>query len=108
MKRRISWKKLGFTQARPKRPGLYFVNVEREDAHPPQFMREGWEIANVFYDASGWSHNLYDNSDANAHWRISRITGIEQRWEKGMWTKGPIQIDWQAPSKQEAARDDER
>ena len=86
----MDWKKAGFTQRKPKEPGIYYV---RTDGHlpmgPPRNLREHWDVAQVFFDAGSYS-NAYDNREDFACWRIESLCGMTYAWQRGMWLKGPI------------------
>lgn len=85
-----NWKKAGFTQRRPKEPGVYYVAT---DGHlpmtPPRRLRENWDIAELRFYAGG-HHNDHENRESSAHWRLKTLSGLERAWHKGMWLKGPI------------------
>jgi len=86
----IPWKASGFTQRKPREPGVYFI---RTDGHLPQAparrLREHWEIAEIIYFAGSYT-NASDNSEQGAHWRVKTLDGLSYRWSRGMWIKGPI------------------
>lgn len=84
------WKAAGFSQRKPKEPGVYYV---RTDGHlpmtPPQRLREGWDVADVMFYAGSYS-NAHENREENAHWRVTTLNGLSFAWQPGMWIKGPI------------------
>ena len=91
MKKRFNWGKHGFSQKRPKEPGVYFI-VSNElicSHNGPRRLKEHWDIAEIYFYA-GSSGNVFENREYMAHWRIKYLQGIETGWKKGMWIKGPI------------------
>lgn len=84
------WKEAGFTQRKPKEPGVYFLKT---DGHLPMWparrLREGWDLAEVRFSAGGFG-NETDNREDLAHWRVQTLGGIDRAWHAGMWLKGPI------------------
>jgi hypothetical protein len=86
----MNWRKHGFTQKKPTKPGVYFVAT---DGHlpmaPARRLRERWDVADVIFFAGSYT-NAHDNVEANAHWRISTLGGLNYSWRPGMWLKGPI------------------
>ena len=85
-----SWRKHGFSQRKPTRPGVYYVVT---DGHlpmtPPRRIYEGWDVADVMFFAGSYS-NAHDNIEEFAHWRISTLNGTSYSWRPGMWMKGPL------------------
>lgn len=79
----------GFKQARPKFPGVYFIVADRkhETRHPLNRVREGWEIAHVYWENDGFG---IQEPTENGVWRIKTLGGLEYTWVKGAWLKGPI------------------
>ena len=79
----------GFRQARPTRPGVYFIVADRrhECLQPPNRIRDGWEIAHVFWENDGYGSK---EPTERGVWRIKTLGGIEYTWVKGTWLKGPI------------------
>jgi hypothetical protein len=85
----MNWKKYGFSQKKPKRPGVYFIVTDRSTLNPPQRLREGWDVCEVVFYAGSYT-NMSDNVEEFAHWRIHTLGGISHAWGKGTWMKGPI------------------
>ena len=85
----MNYRKAGFTQRKPKAPGVYFVSprIVRHDG--PRRHREGWEVAEIHFSAGGYG-NEHENREEAAHWHIKALGGLEYAWQPGMWTKGPI------------------
>jgi hypothetical protein len=84
------WKDAGFTQRRPKEPGVYFMRTDgHRPMNPPRRLRENWEIVELRYSAGGWG-NESDNREDAAHWRVNTLGGLDMAWRAGMWLKGPI------------------
>lgn len=90
---KISWRGVGFTQRKPREPGIYFIRLDAGHSQltPPQNIRDGWDVAQVFFDAGSFS-NAYDNREEFAHWRVESLGGICHAWRPGMWIKGPIKF----------------
>lgn len=86
----MNWRKAGFSQRKPKKPGVYFIGT---DGHltmtPPQNLREHWDVAQVMFFAGSYN-NAHENTEELAHWRISSLSGLDYAWRPGMWMKGPI------------------
>jgi hypothetical protein len=84
------WKEDGFSQKKPVEPGVYFY---RTDGHlpmnPPRRLREGWDVAEVRFTASGFGYEA-DAREDRGHWRLHTLSGIDRAWHKGMWLKGPL------------------
>lgn len=87
---KIKWREVGFTQRKPKEPGVYFV---RTDGHlpmaPKERMREHWDIADVHFYAGDY-FNPSNNREGACVWRIHTLDGLSYTWRPGMWLKGPI------------------
>jgi len=83
------WKEAGFTQRRPKDPGVYFMKNDLNSLHPSIREAEGWDVVELRFTAGGWG-NESNNREDMAHWRVSTLSGIDRAWHKGMWLKGPI------------------
>lgn len=79
----------GFKQARPKRPGVYFIIADRrhEMRMPLDRVREGWEIAHVHWENDGFGTR---EPTERGVWHIKTLGGLEYTWAKGTWLKGPI------------------
>ena len=85
-----NWRKLGFTQRKPKRPGVYYIAHDGHlPMHPPQRLYDGWDVADVMFYAGSYD-NAHMNVEEWAHWRITTLGGISYAWRPGMWMKGPI------------------
>jgi hypothetical protein len=86
----MNWRKYGFSQRKPKYPGVYFVSTDgHQTLAGPKREMERWDVADVIFFAGGYT-NVHDNREANAHWRLQTLGGSEYAWRKGMWMKGPI------------------
>ena len=82
---------LGFTQRRPKEPGIYFVAVDEHcGRHTPHRHTEGWDVANIYFTHSLSVSAPYDSHGEEGWWCMTTLDGITKAWRKGMWTKGPI------------------
>lgn len=84
-----NWRKLGFTQRRPKDPGVYFVVTDHKPREPAQRLRENWDIAEVRFTAGSFGYET-DQREDFAHWRLKTLDGLDMAWRRGMWLKGPI------------------
>ncbi len=86
----LQWKKLGFTQRKPKEPGVYFI---RTDGHlpmaPAHRLEEHWDVAEVTFYAGDF-FNPSKLKEEGAHWRIQTLNGLSYAWRQGVWLKGPI------------------
>lgn len=86
----MNLKKLGFSQRKPKEPGVYFI---RTDGHlplaPARRLQEKWDIAYVYFLAGSYS-SYNDNREAWAHWHIQTLDGLAYTWRRGIWLKGPL------------------
>ena len=86
----MNWRKHGFTQRKPREPGVYFVAGDLlKPLAPPQRLRQGWDVASVMFWAGSYT-NAHDNRESVAHWRITTLNGVDYAWKPGMWLKGPI------------------
>jgi hypothetical protein len=83
------WRVAGFTQRKPKLPGVYFISEEHKPRDCPPRLRAGWDVAEVRFTAGGWG-NVYDQREEFAHWRVNTLGGLDMAWRKGMWMKGPL------------------
>lgn len=90
----MNYRKFGFTQRKPKQPGVYLISWDRSRSkmNPPPRHREGWEIADVYFWAGSYG-SVYENREEFAHWRLHTLSGLEFAWRPGMWIKGPIRIE---------------
>lgn len=87
----MKWRKSGFTQAKPKTPGVYFIRTDGLlPMAPKRRIQEGWDVADVMFYAGSFT-NPSDNREGVAHWLISTLDGESYRWRPGMWLKGPIE-----------------
>lgn len=88
---KTAWKKNGFSTAKPKVPGVYFVRCDQPPRiqHDPKNIRDGWDVAQVIFFAGSFG-NANDNVEEGAHWRIQTLSGLSYAWQKGMLIKGPI------------------
>ena len=88
----MNWRKAGFTQAKPKVPGVYFVRIDGQllPMAPKKRQVERWDVADVMFYAGSFT-NPSDNREDVAHWLISTLGGESYRWRQGMWLKGPIE-----------------
>jgi hypothetical protein len=77
----------GFSQARPKEPGIYFVLTDLDRTPQTDREREGWDVAHVYWNNSGWG---ITEPTERGHWRMKLLSGIDRAWGKGTWLKGPI------------------
>jgi hypothetical protein len=86
----VNWKKRGFSQRKPREPGVYFV---RTDGHlpmaPARRLQEHWDVAEIIYFAGSYT-NASENRESAACWRIKTLGGLEYTWRRGTWIKGPI------------------
>jgi len=89
----MNYRKHGFTQRKPKEPGLYFISTDghRTMAGPRREV-ERWDVAEVIFFAGSYT-NAYDNHEEHAHWLITSMCGLSYAWKPGMWLKGPIRPD---------------
>jgi hypothetical protein len=83
------WRAHGFTQRKPRLPGVYFISQDHQTLNPPLRIRFGWDIAEVRFTAGGWG-NEHDQREEFAHWRVKTLDGLDMAWRKGLWMKGPI------------------
>lgn len=79
----------GFTQRKPKLPGVYFVSTNITVLNGPRRLTQGWDVAEIIFFAGSFS-NVHDCNEACAHWRLTLLSGISRAWHPGMWIKGPI------------------
>lgn len=99
----MNYRKLGFTQRKPKEPGVYFVSTDgHQTLAGPQRERERWDVAEVMFFAGSYT-NAHDNYESNAHWRLQTLGGVNFAWHPGMWMKGPIRPDAQLAKAQTVA-----
>ncbi len=94
MKKRIGWKKNGFSQKKPKEPGVYFIILDSAPyqdiySHNPKHIQERWDIAEIHFHAGSY-FNVYENQEKFARWNIKTLNGADYNWKKGIWIKGPI------------------
>ncbi len=86
----MNWRKLGFTQKKPREPGVYFIST---DGHLPMAPKrrdiEGWDVADVMFFAGSYT-NPSDNREDSTCWMIQKLDGTSYVWRRGMWMKGPI------------------
>ena len=47
------WKDAGFTQRRPKDPGVYYIKNDIKRLHPSLREVEGWDIVELRFSAGG-------------------------------------------------------
>ncbi len=88
----MDYRKAGFTQRKPREPGVYLIasgtGIMPRTA-PPR-LRDGWDVAEVMYWAGSYD-NAYRNNERDAFWQITTLgSGVTFAWQPGMWTKGPI------------------
>jgi len=83
------WRAAGFTQRKPKAPGVYFISNDFKPRTCPPRLREGWDVAEVRFTAGSFG-NEYDQREEFAHWRLQTLGGLDMAWRKGMWMKGPM------------------
>jgi len=90
----MQFRKAGFTQAKPKTPGVYFISAKLSplNRQAPSRNAEGWDVAYLYFWAGSYD-NVHENLESAAHWRIKALDGLEYSWQPGMWTKGPIRPD---------------
>jgi len=106
----LSWKKHGFSQRKPKVPGVYFIILDSGDyeavfSHDPIHLQERWDIAEIHFHAGSY-FNVYENREEFAYWNIKTLNGLDYGWKKGMWIKGPISpFSAQPPGDGENAQD---
>lgn len=81
----------GFTQRKPKEPGIYFFANEHElaDFANPQRLREGWDVASIYWRNAA-CYSAFDAASEKGVWYIEALSGSNFAWRKGMWIKGPI------------------
>ena len=69
----MNWRKFGFTQRKPTKPGVYFMAT---DGHlqmaPAQCLREHWDVVKIIFYAGSFT-NAHDNYEDCAHWRITGL-----------------------------------
>lgn len=84
----------GFSQKRPKVPGIYYIAHphDKMEPHNPQRFKEGWDVASIFYQIDGQflGFGSYDSGAESGIWYIETMGGVSYAWRKGMWIKGPI------------------
>lgn len=86
----MNYRAQGFTQRKPRVPGVYFVSVSPRHGVPePLHVRQGWDVAEVIFFAGSYS-NIHEQREDSAHWRVQMLGGISCAWRPGMWLKGPI------------------
>ena len=86
----MNYRKHGFTQRKPKEPGVYFVSTDGHQTKTgPNREIERWDVADIIYFAGSYG-NAYHNREEYAHWRITTLGGLDYAWRRGMWIKGPI------------------
>ncbi len=89
----MNYRKAGFTQRKPKAPGVYFISADAASVPrvaPPRLREEGWDVAEIMYWAGSYD-NAYRNSERHAFWQVKTLgSGVSFAWQPGMWTKGPI------------------
>jgi hypothetical protein len=89
----MNYRKHGFTQRKPKEPGVYFIsNTGHLTLAGPRREYERWDVAEVIFFAGSYT-NAHDNCEEFAHWRMKCLGGLEYAWRPGMWIKGPIRPD---------------
>jgi hypothetical protein len=90
----VKWREAGFSQRKPREPGVYFV---RTSGHlpmaPKQRLKEGWDVADVMFFAGSFT-NPSDNREESACWLITQLDGCGYTWKRGMWLKGPLTPHW--------------
>ncbi len=89
----MNYRKHGFTQRKPKEPGVYFVSTDgHQTLAGPRREAERWDVADVIFYAGSY-RNAHDNREDLAHWRLQTLGGLSYAWRPGMWMKGPIRPD---------------
>lgn len=89
----MNLRKEGFSQRRPKEPGVYFIGTDGHLAQARR-LREGWDVAHIIFYAGSFD-NAFENRESAAYWMIQTLDGVCYGWEKGMWIKGPIDPTWE-------------
>lgn len=96
----MDYRKAGFTQRKPREPGVYLINAGA--AHTPRTapprLHEGWDVAEIMYWAGSYD-NVYRNNERHAFWQVTSLgAGVTFAWQPGMWTKGPIRPECVTPN----------
>lgn len=85
---KYSPKTWGFSQARPKKPGVYFILTDGHvTMHARRCEKECWDVCYV-----SWENDAFgtDEPTEDGRWVIQTLVGISYTWRKGIYLKGPI------------------
>ena len=82
-------KKMGFSQKKPAKHGIYFVHPVDKTMHSPPRIMAGWDVAEVYFYAGSF-FDIYEQREDLSGWKIKTLNGFEYRWKRGIWLKGPI------------------
>lgn len=82
----------GFSQARPRKPGVYFIAIDDSGYWPSTREQNGWDVAWVYWSPDSGVVDARNGGDISpeGHWRVRALAGTERAWVKGMWLKGPL------------------